>query len=74
MTNVWKQFESLLDKESLQIATLLSTDGQRSTVELLSGDNLRVSGTGTVGGKVYIKGQQIVEEAPNLPTYNMTLF
>lgn len=74
MSNIWRQFQSLLETDSTQIATVLSTDGQRSTVELLSGDTVRVSGTGSVGGRVYIKGQLITEQAPNLPTYNMVLY
>lgn len=74
MSNVWRQFQSLLETDSTQIATVLNTDGQRSTVELLSGDTVRVSGTGTPGNRVYIKGQQITEQAPNLPTYNMVLY
>ncbi|MFN3882954.1 MAG: hypothetical protein ACK4L8_16155 [Nitrincola lacisaponensis] len=74
MANVWQQFQSLLETESTQIATVITTDGQRSTVELLSGDTVRVTGTGAPGSRVYIKGMQITEQAPNLPSYNMILF
>lgn len=74
MANIWKQFENLLEKDTTQIATLIDTDGQRSTVEFMSGERARVTGTGTPGSKVFIKGQEIKEEAPSLPTFNMTLY
>ena len=74
MPNVWKQFESLLEKETTQMATLISTDGQRSVVEFLNGETARVVGTANPGAKVLIKGQEIKEEAPSLPVYTMTLF
>jgi hypothetical protein len=43
-------------------------------VELLSGDYLKVRGTGTVGSKVYVKGGEIVQEAGTLQQYNMVLY
>ena len=74
MPNLWTQFESLLDKDSTEIAEVISTDGTETTVELLSGDRLKVIGTGTVGGKVYIKGGEIKRAAPTLPQHNMILY
>ena len=53
---------------------MISTDGTETTVELLSGDRLQVIGTGTVGGKVYIKGGEIKRAAPTLPQHNMILY
>lgn len=74
MSNIWTQFENLLEKDSTQIATIISTDGTESTVELLSGDRLKVTGTGTTGEAVYIKGGEIKQTAPTLPQYNMILY
>ena len=74
MPNIWKQFESLLDNDSTQIATIRSTTGTTSIIELLTGDQLKVRGTGAVGGKVYIKAGEIKEAAPNLAEYAMILY
>lgn len=74
MPNVWKQFENLLEKDTTQLATLIDTDGQRSTVEFMNGERARVTGTGTLGAKVFIKGQEIKQEAQSLPVFNVILF
>ena len=74
MPNLWTQFENLLESDRTEIATVISTDGTETTVELLSGDRLRVLGTGSVGGKVYIKGGEITRSAPALPQHNMILY
>jgi len=74
MANIWKQFESLLDKPATQIATIKETDGSVSKVELLSGDSLRVIGTGTLESKVYIKDGEIIQQAGALTQHNMTLY
>lgn len=74
MSNVWKQFQSLIDKEVMQVATITATDGTNSTVELLSGDPLRVRGTGSVGNKVYIKGGEIIQAAGEMEQFDMVLY
>lgn len=74
MANIWKQFEDLLEKDTTQVATVLNTDGQRSQVELLSGEVFRVTGTAEPGSRVYIKGQRIEAAAPNMPAFNLILY
>ncbi|MDI3326786.1 hypothetical protein QKW35_20610 [Pontibacterium granulatum] len=74
MANLWKQFESLIDKDVTQLATITATNGTTSTVQLLSGDTLKVTGTGTPGSKVFIKGGEIKQAAPNLTEHTMTLY
>lgn len=74
MANLWTKFESLIGKDAMQIATITVTNGSTSTVQLLSGDTLKVTGTGTVGSKVYIKGGEIKQTAPTLTEHNMTLY
>jgi hypothetical protein len=74
MANIWKQFEQLLDKDVTQIATVTSTDGSTSVVELLSGDPLKVRGTGPVGDKVYIRGGEIIQQAGTLQQFDMVLY
>lgn len=74
MPNIWTQFKSLIPEDVTLVATVTSTDGSTSTVELLSGDMLKVRGTGTVGAKVYIQGGEIIQEAGNLQQYDMVLY
>lgn len=74
MANIWKQFESLLDKETTQIATVTTTDGHTSVVSLLSGDPLKVRGTANIGSQVYIRAGTIIGEAGALQQFNMTLY
>lgn len=74
MNNVWTQFQKLVGKDVTQVATVTSTDGETSTVELLSGDPLRVIGTAEVGKKVYIKGGEIIQTAGELEQFNMILY
>lgn len=74
MSNLWKQFQSLIDKDATQIATITETDGTTSKVELLSGDPLSVLGTGEIGSKVYIKGGEIIQQAGELTQHNMILY
>lgn len=74
MNNVWTQFQKLVGKDVTQVATVTNTDGETSTVELLSGDPLRVIGTAEVGTKVYIKGGEIIQTAGDLEQFNMILY
>ena len=74
MPNIWTQFKSLIPEDVTLVATVSSTNGATSTVELLSGDMLAVRGTGTVGGKVYVRGGEIIQEAGTLTQYNMILY
>lgn len=74
MPNIWTQFKSLIPEDVTLVATVSSTDGATSTVELLSGDMLSVRGTGTINAKVYIKGGEIIQEVGTLNQYNMILY
>jgi hypothetical protein len=74
MSNVWTQFENLLEKDTTQIATIISSNGTTTTVELLSGDRLKVIGTGAEGTVIYIKGGEIKQQAPSLARHNMVLY
>jgi hypothetical protein len=74
MANIWKQFESLLDKPATQIATIKETDDTTSKVELLSGDSLRVIGVGAIDSKVYIKDGEIIQQAGSLVQHDMVLY
>ncbi|MGZ8181471.1 MAG: hypothetical protein ACXWT1_05900 [Methylobacter sp.] len=62
--NTWAMFKELLPRDPLLVATLASTDGTTSLMTLLDNGVVRVRGTGTVGGKYYIRSGRIDGEAP----------
>lgn len=62
--NTWAMFKELLPRDPLLVATLASTDGVTSLMTLLDNGVVRVRGTGTVGGKYYIRSGRIDGEAP----------
>jgi hypothetical protein len=64
--NQWTLFKDLLPRDPLLFATLFETDGTTSLMTLLDGGVVRVRGTGTVGGKYYIRAGKIDGEAPNM--------
>lgn len=69
--NVWKQFENLLPKDPLLVATVDSfTSGDTSSVTFPGGGTAIVRGqTVAVGLMAFIQNNQIQGEAPNLPDY-----
>lgn len=64
--NVWALFKELLPRDPLLIGTLASTDGSTSVMTLIDGGVVSVRGTGTAGGKYYIRGGRVEGEAPNM--------
>lgn len=78
MANIWKQFESLLEKDSTMVALVVSTTSTNVKVELLSGDRMNVlpgSDGASPGDMVYIKGGQIIQKAPApLPRHDLILY
>jgi hypothetical protein len=76
MSNIWKSFENLLPKKKQLIGTVaaVNTVDKTSTVTLLSGNNIVVSGEGTVGNIYLIEDGFIKEELPSLTTYTVTIY
>ena len=76
MSNIWKSFENLLPKKKQLIGTVsaVNTVDKTSTVTLLSGNNIIVSGEGTVGNTYLIEDGFIKEELPSLTTYTVTIY
>lgn len=76
--NIWKQFESLLEKDTTIVATVVSITSTKATVELLSGDRMNVlpGNTGaSTGDMVYIKGGEIIQKASApLPRHDLILY
>lgn len=67
MSNLFRRLRSLLPGQPLLVATVISTTGDSSVVELPGGSRLTVRGTGTVSGKVFVRGGSHIEgDAPNL--------
>jgi len=62
--NVWALFKELLPRDPLLIGTLASTDGTTSVMTLIDGGVVSVRGTGTAGGKYYLRSGRIEGEAP----------
>lgn len=76
MSNIWKSFENLLPKKKQLIGTVaaVNTVDKTSTVTLLSGNNIIVSGEGTVGNIYLIEDGFIKEELPSLTVYSVTIY
>ena len=76
MSNIWKSFENLLPKKKQLIGTVaaVNTVDKTSTVTLLSGNNIIVSGEGTVGNIYLIEDGFIKEELPSLTVYPVTIY
>ena len=77
MANIWKQFESLLQKDATQVAEVVAVNPNTVTVELLSGERLSVrpSTEGLApGDMVYIKGGEVIQKAPTLPRHDLILY
>ncbi len=71
MSNIWRQFESLLPSDPLLIATVLSYNSDGTSVVQFPG-----GGTGVVrgqevaiGSKAFLKSNQIQGLAPDLPVH-----
>ncbi|WP_367154640.1 hypothetical protein [Methylomonas sp. HYX-M1] len=62
--NVWTAFTSLLPRDPLLVGTVASSANDVSVVTLLDGGVVSVRGTGTVGGRVYIRAGRIEGPAP----------
>jgi len=68
MGNLWKLFTDVTRGDAQQIATVKGRDGTKYTVEMPDGNYTDVQGQATyeTDSKVFIKGTQIIGEAPNL--------
>jgi hypothetical protein len=68
MPNVWRQFAQLLPEAPLLLGTVLAQHADGTvTVQLLAGGLLRVTGSGTVGDRVFVRAGEVVGPAPTLP-------
>jgi hypothetical protein len=64
--NLWARWRELTAADPLVVADVLATDSGRLLVEYPGGARSWVIGAGTVGGRVFIRGQQVIGDAPAL--------
>jgi hypothetical protein len=76
MANVWTQFQKLLPSKLMQSGTVTAFDTTSCTVELPDGKSVKVLLAGhtvAVGDHVFIRGGEVVGEAPSLTVYEVTV-
>lgn len=68
MTNIWKQFENMLPKQSRVIGKIITVDEltKTCTIEQASGVIMTANGTGVIGNTYLIVGGIIMSEMPSL--------
>jgi hypothetical protein len=72
MPNVWRQFAQLLPESPLLLGTVLADHADGTvTVQLLDGGLLRVTGSGTVSDRVFVRDGEVVGPAPTLPSVDI---
>jgi len=67
MSNPYKRLISLIPGDPLDTGEVVATSGDGVTVQLLSGEHVKVRGTANLGEHVYIRGGVIEGPAPDLP-------
>lgn len=72
-TNLWTMFLELLPSENILVGVVVesNSDTGLSIVELPSGARISVYGIADVGKRVFVKGRKLLEEAPDLPYYEL---
>jgi len=72
--NPYKRFKELLGSSSKQIATVLTTYSDGTSLVTVRGRNFTARGTDVpVGRKAWIVNGDIISEAPDLPVYSVTV-
>ena len=75
MQNLFRRFQALIPDEPILYAEIIThnADGS-STVETPQGGQFRVRGQSVaVGDFAYLQGGRIIEEAPALPSHEVTV-
>lgn len=70
---IWKKFLDLLPSDPRYTATVAAIKPRKQFVVSKAGTLVDVVGEGsyTVGMKVFVKGNRIESEAPDLPSYTL---
>lgn len=75
MTNAFNRFQTLLGKDSIDVVeiTILNTNGT-SQATTLAGSTITIKGESvSVGQKAFIRGGEIVRQAPNLTPVQVSI-
>ena len=67
--NLWQLFKNVTEQGAKQLATVIDRQGSNYTVTMQGGGNTIVQSSAAyeLQSKVFIRGGQIVSDAPNLP-------
>lgn len=67
--NLWAIFKSITEQSATQIATILARNGAVYDVRSMDGNISQAQSTAAweVGSKVFIQGDKITGQAPDLP-------
>ena len=67
--NLWQLFKGITEQGAKQLATVIDRTGSNYTVTMQGGGSTVVQSSATyeLGGKVFIRDGQIVDQAPDLP-------
>lgn len=66
-TNIWRRLRDLTAGDPLQIGIIVDAGLYGVTIELPTGDQLQVRGTGAVGDRVFFRSGVVEGPAPDLP-------
>ena len=67
--NLWQLFKGITEQGAKQLATVIDRQGSSYTVTMKGGGNTIVQSSAAyeIGGKVFIRDGQIIDQAPDLP-------
>ncbi len=69
MANPYKRLLALMPTTPRQVGEVVGTSGSRVRVDLVGGGVRTCQGVAEVGSMVYVEGEQIVGQAPSLPSF-----
>ena len=73
MSNLFRDFLSLLPSRPLLVGTVSSVVGDMAVVDLPGGGTVRARGQATVGMRVWVRDEVIEGEAPALTYVSVTV-
>lgn len=73
MINPWRQFQQLVGGRAVRTGTVASHNPDNtSTINMTGGGTMRAMGQSVaVGNKAFVRGNEIIGDAPNLPAFNL---
>lgn len=65
--NLWRRWKDLMPDDPILVADVEAAEFGRALVQFPGGSRSWVTGSGTVGTRVFVQGGKIAGEAPSLP-------